>query len=519
MEFSDSQYDDILTDVDDDGFEYGVDLFDSPSATQTQFQLESQENLLSEPNASEAVNNEFDADDENSNNGSDVDIEMEMSTEPECRSLEAANRIEDMVLSFLTQLVNIEGNSECATKSEAYEQTAKRQRKKGKRSNIELRLVDRKKTVNLNDPKFRYIKFPTKAERGSARTLAQLFRVLDLAHEAVLNNVPVTKRDMYYRDVPLFKSQKAVDTLVDDIAATFQLERSDLNIRATSKGLISGSGFTIHLISGECIQTMNTEGTLIPVGEDVRSFSIDEDISWVLVVEKEAVFQTLIQMKVVDHPLMPGRGLLITGKGYPDIATRHLVKSLTDALPRTIPIMVLVDADPYGLDILRIKWLGLWSSELESFCIDKTSLIPITKQDEKKALAMLRRPSLTFPNSWKKELQHMLYARRKAEIEILSSATGNSSALDVTTSGWKQSCSPDIRSPPEPRHDGTSTPCSTSASSQESDRRYTGFEHSSHRTPRGYVSPEPRPAPLLRYLSTKSAMLISSARARADATI
>ena len=58
-----------------------------------------------------------------------------------------------------------------------------------------------------------------------------------------------TTRDIYYKDVPLFKSQKIVDSvkilivfchsqyllvqLVDDIAATFDLERSDLNIVET----------------------------------------------------------------------------------------------------------------------------------------------------------------------------------------------------------------------------------------------------------------------------------------------
>lgn len=74
----------------------------------------------------------------------------------------------------------------------------------------------------------------------------------------------------------------------------------------------------------------------------------------------------------------------LQGKGYPDIATSYLVKSLADALPRSIPVVALVDCDPYGLDILsvfrygskamqhesdslatrRIKWLGLRTSEL-----------------------------------------------------------------------------------------------------------------------------------------------------------
>jgi len=129
-------------------------------------------------------------------------------------------------------------------------------------------------------------------------------------------------RDIYYNDVQLFKSQKTVDTvsitlvsgvkslkytlqLVDDLAATLDLDRSFLNIRASSKDLICGSGLTIRLFTGEKIRPTDTEvhiliftpinsilrefqGTLIPVGEDIESFGLDPDVCWVLVVEKEA---------------------------------------------------------------------------------------------------------------------------------------------------------------------------------------------------------------------------------------
>src|ERR1700733_3465423 len=70
------------------------------------------------------------------------------------------------------------------------------------------------------------------------------------------------------------------------------------------------------------------------------------------------------------------------------------------------------------------------------FGIDKDNLIPISRADEKKvrsswelsqveidilriqARSMLRRE---LPARWRRELVHMLYLRRKAETEILSS--------------------------------------------------------------------------------------------------
>ncbi|KAF9462276.1 Spo11/DNA topoisomerase VI subunit A [Collybia nuda] len=356
-------------------------------------------------------------------------------------SMEAVDCIEDMVFSLLSQLA-FSGRATSPTVFNSKdlgtcesEEIGETDRKLMTQSKIELQLVDRSKEAGSSASEFRCITYPRKNPKGSAKPLAQLFRVLDLAHEAVINGVPVTKRDIYYKDVPLFKKQRVVDDLVDDVAATFGLGRSDLNIRATSKGLVCGSGLTICLQSGEVLH-----GSLIPVGEDIETFRLDEDVTWVLIVEKDAVFQTLCRLNLVNNHSLPGRGIIITGKGYPDVATRHLVKSLADALPMRIPIVALVDGDPHGLDILsvykygsqrlrhesnklaamRVKWLGLWASELERFGIDRDKLLPITQHDEKKALTMLRRHSCIMPRKWRRELMYMLHIRCKAEIEILS---------------------------------------------------------------------------------------------------
>ncbi|KNZ76682.1 Meiotic recombination protein rec12 [Termitomyces sp. J132] len=210
-----------------------------------------------------------------------------------------------------------------------------------------------------------------------------MMRVLDLAHEAIIDDTPATKRDIYYKDVLLFRNQRTVNSLVDDIAATLTLQRSDLNIRAASKGLVAGAGLVVHLHSDDVLRINDTEGTLIPPGEEIKALVVDPSICWVLIVEKEAVFQTLCRLRLTDHPSLP-RGLMLTGKGYPDIATRYFVRSLGDLLPARIPILAMVDGDPYGIDILsvykfgsrglqheksatdRIIWLGLRSSELAS---------------------------------------------------------------------------------------------------------------------------------------------------------
>ncbi|CDO76728.1 hypothetical protein BN946_scf184796.g22 [Trametes cinnabarina] len=282
---------------------------------------------------------------------------------------EAMHHVEYLVLSFLTQLLGALRNpgaySEGGGKKSSYKK-------------IVLRLADRRK---------------------------EHYGTFDLMHEALATDIPTTKR--------------------------------------------------------EVLVVSESEPTLIPPSEDIERFEVEGDLAWVLVVEKEAVFQTLCRLRLGTHPAIPGNGLIITGKGYPDVATRQLVKTLSANLPKRIPILALVDGDAYGIDILsvytygsrrmrheqdhlaaeRIQWLGLWSSELSRLGIQRDALIPITKHDEKKAgydhigdpalalmvfvpylssqaRVLLRREST--PVHWRKELQHMLFTRRKAEIEVLN---------------------------------------------------------------------------------------------------
>ncbi|KAL6310487.1 DNA topoisomerase IV alpha subunit [Sparassis latifolia] len=348
------------------------------------------------------------------------------------RRAEPVERLENLVLSFLSQL------------STGLQDSEERARKKDKKRKIVFELADRKKKTSDGSMGVRTLKFPQKTRGASAKPFAQLFRVADLMHEALLDDIPTTKRDMYYKDVQLFKSQSVVDRMVDDLAATFELGRADLHVRASSKGLVCGSGLTIHLGHNEIMSLQDSEGMLIPASEEISRFEVRDGLAWVLVVEKEAVFQTLCRLKLASHPALPGPGIIITGKGYPDVATRQLVKTLSDNLPASIPIVALVDGDAYGIDILsvykygsrsmrheserlaagRVRWLGIWASELAGLGIDKDALIPMTKHDEKKALSMLRREDI--PKKWRKELQYMVHTRRKAEIEILCSVPAQS---------------------------------------------------------------------------------------------
>ena len=81
------------------------------------------------------------------------------------------------------------------------------------------------------------------------------------------------------------------------------------------------------------------------------------DADFVLVVEKDAVFQRLLEEMIFSVPEF-SRVVLVTGKGVPDLSTRQLVSSLSHELP----ILILTDCDPYGLEIFLTYCFGSLAS-------------------------------------------------------------------------------------------------------------------------------------------------------------
>lgn len=119
-----------------------------------------------------------------------------------------------------------------------------------------------------------------------------------------------------------------------------------LDLLPTSKGLAAGE-LILTLIDNRVIDFTVPGGALIPhIASNV--ISIRTTASMVLVVEKDAVFQKLLEDDCI--PLL--NCILVTGKGYPDVATRMLVKLLSEKME--LPTYVVVDADPFGVDIMCV---------------------------------------------------------------------------------------------------------------------------------------------------------------------
>jgi meiotic recombination protein SPO11 len=152
-------------------------------------------------------------------------------------------------------------------------------------------------------------------------------------------------------------------------------------------------------------------------------------------VEKEAAYMRMAEDRFYHrYPC-----IIITAKGQPDVATRMFLARVTSELK--IPVLGLVDSDPYGLKILSvymsgsknmsydsaslttpdIKWLGLRPSDLNKFDLPEQCRLDMTENDIKTGKELLKEDFIQKNPEWMKELEIMVKTKKKAEIQALSS--------------------------------------------------------------------------------------------------
>lgn len=251
--------------------------------------------------------------------------------------------------------------------------------------------------------------------RWNLAIAAVFLRVIEFVLDGLRASTIATKRDLYYRDPKLFLRQAVVDRIVEDLAAGLGVRRADLNVVAASKGLFGGC-LKVTTTDGIVLEG-GEQGALVPPARRIDNLDCGE-ARWVLVIEKEAVFQSLCRVDFYrDGPIGPG--ILLTGKGYPDVVTRELLRALSDQLGPSIPLLCMVDADPHGIQILstyklgsaalrfdaeslavpELEWLGVKGTEWDQMGVERSRLLALTKADRKKALDMVRRKEL--PDEWR----------------------------------------------------------------------------------------------------------------------
>ncbi|KAK4767229.1 hypothetical protein SAY86_014979 [Trapa natans] len=242
------------------------------------------------------------------------------------------------------------------------------------------------------------------------------------------NNIHVTKRDLFYTDVKLFQDQTQSDAVLDDVSCMLGCTRSSLNVIAAEKGVVVGR--IIFSDNGDMIDCtkMGMGGKAIPPNID-RVGDMQSDALFILLVEKDAAYIRLAEDRFYNR--FPC--IIVTAKGQPDVATRLFLRKMKVELK--LPVLALVDSDPYGLKILSvygcgsknmsydsanlttpdIKWLGVRPSDLDKYNTPEQCRLPMTEQDIKTGKDLLEEDFVKKNPGWVEELTLMVKTKQKAD--------------------------------------------------------------------------------------------------------
>ncbi len=292
---------------------------------------------------------------------------------------------------------------------------------------------------------------------AESRSFMQTILMASIIYQALIENEYPTIRDLYYRgkhtivyrdlkgrkrEENTWDEQKESDSVIRDVEVYTGLLREEMLILSKEKGKVVGR---MKIRSGGDVIDLSKMGHgayAIESTPDLIEF-IDVDAEFVLVVEKDAVFQQLHRVKFWDKY----RALLVTGAGQPDRATRRFVRRLNEELG--LPIYILTDSDPYGWYIYSVfkvgsiqlsyeslrlatpkaRFLGVSMTDIFGWANKKPYLtererrnfiIKAKDRDIKRAKELMKYTWFQTPK-WRREIKIFLQKKAKLEIEALAS--------------------------------------------------------------------------------------------------
>ena len=238
---------------------------------------------------------------------------------------------------------------------------------------------------------------------------ARLWKLLATVHHHLSERRAITQRALYYllcaRHPKLFPPGRArlVAAALRDAVTLLNCTRAAMGVTSASRGQVAGRVAILTPEDGVWRDFSDASAHFVVPG-DVRAVErarLRSDARFVLIVEKDAAFDKLCRERI--HARVPC--VLVTAKGFPDLATRAFLKKFASEFPR-VPMLALVDWNPSGLLILRtyragsgggaleasryaldVKWLGVRRADLER--VDARARQPLTELDKAKIKNML----------------------------------------------------------------------------------------------------------------------------------
>ncbi|KAF5819065.1 putative DNA topoisomerase (ATP-hydrolyzing) [Helianthus annuus] len=270
---------------------------------------------------------------------------------------------------------------------------------------------------------------------NTTKSFMRVWKMMEMCYEILVKEKRVTQRELFYKllcvSPDYFPSQVQVNQTIQDVVALLRCSRFSLGVMASSRGAVAGR-LLLQEPDQEIVDCTTCGSSGYAISGDLNlleKLTMKTDARYIFVIEKHAIFQRLAEDRVFNQ--IPC--ILITAKGYPDLATRFLLHRMSRTFP-DIKILGLVDWNPAGLAILctfkygsigmgleayryacNIKWLGLRKDDLAA--IPEESFIPLKPKDLQIAKSLTS--SEILQDNYKEELAVMVQSGKKAEIEAL----------------------------------------------------------------------------------------------------
>ena len=311
--------------------------------------------------------------------------------------------------------------------------------------------IARTRSNILYDQKSGFLKLGSaKEERtfinvAQAKRFMQTMAVAAKCHKFLREGLHTSIRGLFYQlkyslgediDESIFNEQSESNPLIEDLEVALSLKREDMNLNANRKGVLAGRMKVIDRSGGEEVtidcSKMGRSGWAIPSDVDNNIEFVDVKASYVLVVEKDALWQRLNE----DNFWKKENAILITPVGQAARGTRRLIRKLADM---GLPIYVFTDSDAWGWYIYwtiktgsinlayigndvatpEAKFIGVSLSDLDRYDFLNKLTIKATEIDLKRAQEMLNYEWIKRHKEWVNELERMIKTKKKLEQDAL----------------------------------------------------------------------------------------------------
>ena len=208
-----------------------------------------------------------------------------------------------------------------------------------------FRTVARTRSNIIYDKKRGFLTLGGAMEERSFINVAQTKRFMQTVaiaakcNKFIKGNLHTSIRGLFYQlkyslgedvDENIFSEQAESNPLIEDLEASLGVRREDLNLNATRRGVLAGNIKVADSYGGERIVTdaskMGRSGWAIPSDVDNEIEFIDVKAKYVLIVEKDAIWQRLNE----DGFWKKENCILISPQGQATRGTRRLIRKFAD---------------------------------------------------------------------------------------------------------------------------------------------------------------------------------------------